>query len=91
MPARPNVNLPDETAGIDAIARTLIGTFDRVDNRADAAAGAVVVLDATLGLEDQDKKIINLVEEQRKGILFASSCLLQVLPCCSSISMSRLV
>jgi GTP-binding protein len=30
---------------------------------------AVVVLDATLGLEDQDKKIINQVNEARKGIL----------------------
>jgi len=30
---------------------------------------AVVVLDATLGLEDQDKKIINQVSENRKGIL----------------------
>ena len=29
----------------------------------------VVVLDATLGLEDQDKKIINQVNEARKGIL----------------------
>jgi hypothetical protein len=28
---RPNVRLPDETAGIDAIARTLIATFDHVD------------------------------------------------------------
>ncbi len=32
---------------------------------------AVVVLDALLGLEDQDKKIINQVEEARKGILIA--------------------
>lgn len=30
---------------------------------------AVVVLDATLGLEDQDKKIINKVAEKRKGII----------------------
>jgi hypothetical protein len=28
---RPNVRLPDESAGIDAIARTLIATFDQVD------------------------------------------------------------
>lgn len=32
---------------------------------------AVVILDATLGLEDQDKKIINQVEEERKGIIIA--------------------
>lgn len=32
---------------------------------------AVVVLDATLGLEDQDKKIINKVAEKRKGIIIA--------------------
>ena len=31
LPARPKVSLPDESAGIDAIARTLIGTFDHVD------------------------------------------------------------
>ena len=29
--ARPNFNLPAETAGIDAIAKTLIATFDQVD------------------------------------------------------------
>lgn len=29
--ARPTVSLPDESAGIDAIARTLIATFDHVD------------------------------------------------------------
>jgi hypothetical protein len=29
--ARPNGHLPDESAGIDAIARTLIATFDQVD------------------------------------------------------------
>jgi len=32
---------------------------------------AVVVIDATRGLEDQDKKIINSVEEARKGIIIA--------------------
>lgn len=32
---------------------------------------ACVVLDATRGLEEQDKKIINQVEEARKGILIA--------------------
>lgn len=32
---------------------------------------SVVVLDATRGLEDQDKKIINQVDEARKGILIA--------------------
>ncbi|MCX7908416.1 MAG: ribosome biogenesis GTPase Der [Ignavibacteria bacterium] len=32
---------------------------------------AVVVIDATLGLEEQDKKIINQVEEARKGIIIA--------------------
>ncbi|MBM2815291.1 MAG: putative GTPase [Ignavibacteria bacterium] len=32
---------------------------------------AIIVLDATLGLEDQDKKIINQVEEERKGMLIA--------------------
>ena len=32
---------------------------------------AVVVLDAALGLEDQDKKIINKVAEKRKGIIIA--------------------
>ena len=32
---------------------------------------AVVVLDATQGLEDQDKKIINQVDEARKGMLIA--------------------
>ncbi len=32
---------------------------------------AVVVLDATLGLEDQDKKIINQVNDARKGIVLA--------------------
>jgi GTP-binding protein len=31
----------------------------------------VVVLDATLGLEDQDKKIINKVAEKRKGLIIA--------------------
>ena len=30
---------------------------------------AAVVIDATLGLQDQDKKILNFVEENRKGIL----------------------
>ena len=32
---------------------------------------AVVVLDANLGLEDQDKRIINQVEDARKGIIIA--------------------
>lgn len=32
---------------------------------------AVVLLDAERGLEDQDKKIINMVEERRKGIIVA--------------------
>ncbi|MGB9770475.1 MAG: ribosome biogenesis GTPase Der [Candidatus Kapaibacteriota bacterium] len=32
---------------------------------------SVVILDATRGLEDQDKKIINQVEEARKGIIIA--------------------
>lgn len=32
---------------------------------------AVVVLDAVLGLEDQDKKIINQVDENRKGMVIA--------------------
>jgi GTP-binding protein len=32
---------------------------------------AVIVLDALLGLEDQDKKIINQVSEKRKGIILA--------------------
>jgi GTP-binding protein len=32
---------------------------------------AVVVLDAVLGLEDQDKKIINQVDEKRKGMIIA--------------------
>jgi len=32
---------------------------------------AIVVIDATLGLEDQDKKIINQVSEKRKGIIIA--------------------
>jgi GTPase len=32
---------------------------------------AVVVLDSQLGLEDQDKRIINQVEEARKGIIIA--------------------
>lgn len=32
---------------------------------------AVVVLDATRGLEEQDKKIINQVDEARKGIIIA--------------------
>ena len=32
---------------------------------------AVVVLDALLGLEDQDKKIINQVAEKRKGMILA--------------------
>jgi GTP-binding protein len=40
----------------------------RAINRCDVA---VVVLDATLGLEDQDKKIINKVAEKRKGLLIA--------------------
>lgn len=31
----------------------------------------VVLLDATRGLEDQDKKIINMLDEARKGILIA--------------------
>lgn len=31
LPGRPTLSLPDESAGIDAIARTLIGTFDHVD------------------------------------------------------------
>jgi GTP-binding protein len=32
---------------------------------------AIVVLDAERGLEDQDKKIINQVDEARKGIIIA--------------------
>jgi GTP-binding protein len=32
---------------------------------------AVVLIDATRGLEDQDKKIINLVNEERKGMIIA--------------------
>ncbi|MGA2296580.1 MAG: ribosome biogenesis GTPase Der [FCB group bacterium] len=32
---------------------------------------AVVVLDATIGLEDQDKKIINQVTDARKGVIIA--------------------
>lgn len=32
---------------------------------------AIVVIDAERGLEEQDKKIINLVNEQRKGIIVA--------------------
>lgn len=32
---------------------------------------AVVLVDATRGLEDQDKKIINLVNDERKGIIIA--------------------
>ncbi|MEJ5285616.1 MAG: GTP-binding protein EngA [Candidatus Kapaibacterium sp.] len=32
---------------------------------------AVIVLDATRGLEDQDKKIINQVDEARKGMILA--------------------
>ncbi len=40
----------------------------RAIERCDIAA---VILDATRGLEDQDKKIINQVEENRKGIIIA--------------------
>lgn len=32
---------------------------------------AVVIIDATRGLEDQDKKILNQVDENRKGIIIA--------------------
>ena len=32
---------------------------------------AIIVIDAERGLEEQDKKIINLVNEQRKGIIIA--------------------
>jgi GTP-binding protein len=32
---------------------------------------AIVVIDAERGLEEQDKKIINMVNEQRKGIIIA--------------------
>ncbi|MCX6156102.1 MAG: ribosome biogenesis GTPase Der [Candidatus Kapabacteria bacterium] len=32
---------------------------------------AIILLDATLGLEDQDKKIINMVDQARKGIIIA--------------------
>lgn len=32
---------------------------------------AIVMLDATRGLEEQDKKIINMVDEQRKGMVIA--------------------
>ncbi len=32
---------------------------------------AIVLVDATRGLEDQDKKIINLVNDERKGIIIA--------------------
>lgn len=32
---------------------------------------SIVLLDATLGLEDQDKKIINQVDKSRKGIIIA--------------------
>ncbi len=32
---------------------------------------SVILLDATLGLEDQDKKIINQVDKSRKGIIIA--------------------
>lgn len=32
---------------------------------------AVVLIDATRGLEDQDKKIINLINDERKGIIIA--------------------
>lgn len=31
IPPRPNVNLPDEAAGLDAIAGTLVAAFDQVD------------------------------------------------------------
>lgn len=43
----------------------------RTSRAIDRCDVAVVVLDATLGLEDQDKKIINQVEEKRKGIILA--------------------
>lgn len=39
----------------------------RAIDRCDVAA---VVIDASQGLEDQDKKIVNQAEEKRKGILF---------------------
>ena len=44
-----------------SIMRT-VGAIDRCDV-------AIVVIDATRGLEEQDKKIINQVEEARKGML----------------------
>jgi GTP-binding protein len=43
----------------------------RTSRAIDRCDVAVIVLDAVLGLEDQDKKIINQVSDARKGIILA--------------------
>ena len=43
----------------------------RTSRAIDRSDVSVVVLDATLGLEEQDKRIINMVSDARKGIVIA--------------------
>lgn len=49
---RPNVRLPDETAGLDAVARALIGAFDQAD--------IVALAEAHEGQMDSDLRIGNV-------------------------------
>lgn len=48
----------------------MISTF-RTAKAIERCDVAIVVLDAVQGLEEQDKKIMNMVDEQRKGIILA--------------------
>lgn len=64
-----------DTAGLRRRSRIkenieLFSTF-RTSRAIERCDVAIVVLDATQGLEDQDKRIINQVEKERKGIVIA--------------------
>ena len=66
--APPNLRLPDETAGVDAIARTLISAFDQFDIVALGEAHGRFSLDSDLRLAmvrhpDFAKKVRNIVVE----------------------------
>ena len=66
--APPNLRLPDETAGVDAIARTLISAFDQVDIVALGEAHGRLRLDSDLRIAlvrhpDFAKKVRSIVVE----------------------------
>ena len=66
--ALPNLRLPDETAGVDAIARTLISAFDQVDIVALGEAHGLFRLDSELRIAmvrhpDFAKKVRSIVVE----------------------------